>query len=243
MNQSGSLSAGGDGITATSAAEAQAQIGQTADQSNSNNVNIALQVLPPAAPAPAASVLSDPPLTNANTQNGEAVADAVSNYVEVEQSGPLSAGGIGISATSSAIAKALIDQTVNQENNSATVLSGPEVEGKFSLSQSAEPANENTQNGAAFATATSDYVSLNKDGDLTSGPGGISAVSSAVAVAAIDQQADQSNTTSQTANLSSGSLLASKILTRATATNKTVWLLPPRIRLRRSQQLWRRSEY
>ena len=154
---------------------------------------------------PAASVLSDP--LNANTQNGEAVADAVSNYVEIEQSGSLSAGGIGISATSSAIAKALINQTAAQDNGSASTLAGPEVEGgKFSLSQEDEQSNENTQNGAAFATATSDYVSLNKSGDLTSGPGGISAVSSAVAVAAIDQQADQSNNTSQTANLGSGSL-------------------------------------
>ena len=207
VNQSGYLSAGGDGISATSAAEAQAQIGQTVDQSNSNNVNIALQVVPPAAPAPEASILSDPPLTNASTQNGAAVADATSDYVEIEQSGDLSAGGIGISATSSAIAKALIDQTANQDNDSATVLSGPEVEGgKFSLAQEAEQANENSQSGVALATATSDYVSLTKSGDLTSGPGGISAVSSAVAVAAIEQQADQSNNTSQTANLGSGGL-------------------------------------
>ena len=43
VNKTGSLDAGGDGINATSAAEAQAKLGQNAKQSNDNNVSIALE--------------------------------------------------------------------------------------------------------------------------------------------------------------------------------------------------------
>ena len=84
-------------------------------------------------------------------------------------------------------------------------MSGPDVaNGKVTLSAELGQSNENDQDGVAIAAAVSDYVSVEKNGDLSSGAGGIIAQSNAVAVASIDQQADQQNSASQAVSLEIG---------------------------------------
>ncbi len=79
-----------------------------------------------------------------------------------------------------------------------------------SQDQGLEQTNSNGQEGVAVAAASSDYVSLKKNGDLWAGDGGISAESKAVAVAKIDQSADQDNSASQAASLKLGSISQSQ---------------------------------
>ena len=57
------------------------------------------------------------------------------------------------------------------------------------------------QEATAYATATSGSVYVQQDGNLTRGGNGITATSSAVAVAALDQTADQSNSNDLSATL------------------------------------------
>ena len=57
------------------------------------------------------------------------------------------------------------------------------------------------QEAAAYATATSGSVYVQQDGNLTRGGNGITATSSAVAVAALDQTADQSNSNDLSATI------------------------------------------
>ena len=57
------------------------------------------------------------------------------------------------------------------------------------------------QEGAAIATAISDEVHVNQSGWLDTGEDGITATSSAVATAALEQTADQSNSNAASATL------------------------------------------
>ena len=221
VNKSGSLDAGGDGINATSAAEAQAKLGQSAKQSNDDTVSVALEA-PTVESAPVSLVSSDP--TNENSQVGELSAEATSDYVEIEQSGPLTAGGTGIAATSSAIAKAELDQTADQSNSAASSVNGPDVDtgkGTVSSTQDQEQANENEQDGSATAGAYSDYVSVDKNGNLSSGAGGIDAESKAVAVAAIDQSADQTNSASHDLAVRSGNIVGTQEVDQANSSDQS----------------------
>ena len=140
VNQSGSLSAGGNGITAISSAEALAEMEQTAEQSNSNTVNVALQE------PVAAGIVADPEQSNESDQDGAVIATAASDYVEVEQTGSLSAGGTGISAISSAVATAQLEQTAAQRNDSAPTANGPDlVNGEVTLSARSDKATRTTK--------------------------------------------------------------------------------------------------
>ena len=72
-------------------------------------------------------------------QDGDAIATASSDFVSVEQSGALSAGGNGITATSSAVAVAGlepndIEQTASQHNsNTQEVVRAAPAEGETTV--------------------------------------------------------------------------------------------------------------
>ena len=172
----------GDGITATSSAVGVGELAQTANQSNSNNASItqpALEVITIDPQEPTAirirgfdvglqleAVLQ----ANVNEQEGAAVAVATSDYVKVDQSGTLDAGGNGITATSSAVAVANLDQSAVQSNSDTKDIvraEGPDLgENQFELPrqtlslqlEAALQANLNSQSGAAIATAKSGSV-------------------------------------------------------------------------------------
>ena len=97
VNSHDDLSATGNGITATSAAVAGANLEQIANQDNVNTDNATgLDILQ----------LQLVGQVNLSGQEGVAIASATSDYVSVDQSGYLSAGGDGITATSTAAAGA-----------------------------------------------------------------------------------------------------------------------------------------
>ncbi len=121
----------GDGITAVSSAVAGASLDQTADQSNSNSATITLPPLPvvptgsefPVIAPQIAAQVEGVLQANVNEQEGLAVAAATSDYVSVDQDGPLSAAGNGIIATSSAVAGASLTQTASQSNTDTKTVS------------------------------------------------------------------------------------------------------------------------
>ena len=107
------------------------------------------------------------------------------------------AAGDGINATSSAVATAGLSQTANQSNASTV-----DATGALALQgQLVGQVNWNEQEGAAIATAVSDYVDVDQNGYLTAGGDGITATSSAVAAAGLAQTANQSNSNSADATL------------------------------------------
>ena len=85
--------------------------------------------------------------SNESEQDGDAVATATSDFVSVEQSGALSAGGNGITATSSAVAVAGlepndIEQTANQHNsNTQEVVRAAPAEGETTVQPFTRPAS------------------------------------------------------------------------------------------------------
>ena len=100
------------------------QPSQTADQDNTNSATTTLPALgvadnDTAVPLPQqfALQLEGVLQANANLQDGAAIAAASSDYVSVEQGGPLSAGIDGIDATSSAVAGANLSQSATQDNS------------------------------------------------------------------------------------------------------------------------------
>ena len=136
-------------------------------------------------------------------QLGLAAADSKSGDVDVTSLEELTAGEDGIVAELKAVAVADLDQKADQENEadmsaeeSAAALQGQLV-GQL---------NFNVQAGAAIASADSGDVDVEQDGVLTAGAGGttgdgITAESKAVAVAKLEQDADQKNDTSAAAEL------------------------------------------
>ena len=172
VNQFGPLTAGGDGIVASSAAGALAVVDQSADQSNENNLDNSGQKVPQG------QLVGQ---FNISAQSGIAIAAAFSDDVKVKQNGDLQAGGDGINASSAAGASAAVKQDVDQsnENNDGRGLS---LQGNLSI-----------QEGLAVALAASGDVKVEQQGHLTAGGTGIKAVSVAQANAEVKQDADQYN--------------------------------------------------
>ena len=144
---------------------------------------------------------------------------ATSNSVFVKSAGDLTAGGNGIIATSSAVAVADLTQSVTQDNTNSVNAVGTFIGGGLQREQldalgggqdqSVIQANLNAgfeeedpgQEAIASATATSGSVYVQQDGTLVRGGNGITAASSAVAVVALEQSADQTNSNSLSATL------------------------------------------
>ena len=120
VTSAGELEAADHGINAQSNAAASADLDQSADQENNNEVT-----------ADGTLVLQGQLLgqVNLNVQGAVADADATSGPVTVEQDGVLNVGGDGITAESNAAASASLEQTADQDNsNSATAtLETPDV--------------------------------------------------------------------------------------------------------------------
>ena len=115
----------------------------------------------------------------------------------------LTAGEDGINAESKAVAVADLDQKADQENEAE--MSADELAAALQ-GQLVGQLNFNLQAGAAIASAQSGDVDVEQDGVLTAGAGGttgdgITADSKAIAVAKLEQEADQKNETSATAEL------------------------------------------
>ena len=149
-----------------------------------------------------------------NAQGGLATASATSDYVEVRSEDP--AAGDGITATSSAVAAATLTQTADQTNdNSATITLPPlqvvpDDDSKrpilFETAEQAElvlQTNVNQQEGAVSADATSGSVTV-ENGFINVSGDGVTATSSAVAVATLDQTATQANTDTKTVDRAAG---------------------------------------
>ena len=137
----------------------------------------------------------------------------------VKSEGDLTAGGDGITATSSAVAVADLTQSLSQNNSNSVAAVGTFIGGGLQREQLdglgggqdqiVIQANLNAgfeeedpgQEAIASATATSGSVYVEQDGTLVRGGNGITATSSAVAVAALEQTADQSNSNSLSATL------------------------------------------
>ena len=117
-------------------------------------------------------------------------------------------GGDGINATSEAVAVADLDQSVGQNNDTSQSASGADViTGNVNLSLEQQQANLSEQEGTAIATGESNSVSVETYGLHEAGGDGINAESKAVAIAEIEQKANQDNTINQTATLESGQIV------------------------------------
>ena len=151
---------------------------------------------------------------NANLQAGVADADAYSGDVYVNQFGSIDAGGDGISADSKAIAIADLDQKAEQDNENEMTAGGPaegddpaETVGISGQGQLVGQLNLNLQAGASLAEAEFGDVTVYQDGALSSGDDSIDAESKAVAVAKLEQDADQDNENSAEAFLRNPNVL------------------------------------
>ena len=104
------LTAGGDGIIAESNAVASADVDQSADQENTNDMS-----------ADGVGVLQVQlgGQLNLNVQAASSDADATSGDVDVEQDGVLHSGGDGITAESNAVASATLEQSADQDNETS----------------------------------------------------------------------------------------------------------------------------
>ena len=123
--------------------------------------------------------------------------------MEVRTDDALDADGNGITATSSAVAVANLDQTANQANTNSVAATGTGIlqgqlvgQANINASFDVEEGLEPGQAGIAAAEATSDYVYIDQGGVLEADGNGITATSSAVAVAALNQTANQANSNS-----------------------------------------------
>ena len=205
VDQQGSLSSAGNGITAMSSATAGANLNQSATQSNTNSA--AATMKKPGSDAAIQTQLAAQ--INVNAQGGAAIAAATSGYVDVRSTDDPSQGN-GIMATSSAVAGANLSQTATQSNtNSATTTLPPLgvadnstvvlLPEQFALQlEGVLQVNANLQDGAAIAVASSDYVTVEQGGPLSAGIDGIDATSSAVAGATLSQSATQNNSDTKT---------------------------------------------
>ena len=218
VTQDGKVAAGEDGIKAISSADAKAAVHQTADQTNDNSATIGLVPAEGDLGSVIGGVIGDVALPgeipvsglaagiqvqlaaqiNANVQDGEAIATAVSDSVYVSSTDD-PAGGNGIVAKSKADAGAAVIQDAHQHNiNSASIDLPADGFGIGVQLQGIIQANINSQDGDAIATAVSKDVTVNQDGSLEAGKTGIDAASKAKARAAVVQTADQSNSNTAT---------------------------------------------
>ena len=219
VDLTGAFSAGDSGIDAEFEAIAAAELEQSAEQSNSNSQVVARPLVP--TPLLVNGELEveqsqeDIDQDNENQQEGVADAYASSEYVTVESAGSLNAGVDGIDADSRAQATADLDQTVDQENENSQTATGTEIEEQEQEEISQENINaewnewsgewEPGQEGYAYATAEAGYVEVTQNGPLSAATGtGIEASSEAVAVAELQQSADQDNSNAQLAILEPG---------------------------------------
>ena len=77
--------------------------------------------------------------------------------------------------------------------------------------QNIAQSNDNEQSGDSYADATGARVEVVNDGDISAGGKGINAVSEAVAIAKVEQEAEQENQNSQSADLTaSGEIVATQ---------------------------------
>ena len=258
----GSTSAGGDGISANSTAVAVAKIEQQADQENSTSQNAEID----SGGDPAETSLDQDQegvsQANFNTQSGQTYygtesesyyATAYSNEVQVWSYGNISAGGDGIDAESKAVAVAEVDQQADQDNTisqdvdvtvgdeSSYDRTGPVAPCLGSEVCAKMPAeigqdNFNTQSGEAEAQAYSDEVQVWSYGNISADGDGISAESNAVAVAKVEQAAEQQNTISQEAEVDTGDTsstgvnqLQDQVLSdnRTSTPNLATWMRKP----------------
>ena len=104
------IKAGLEGIIAESNAVATADVDQSADQENTNDVT---------ATAPAVIQGQLVGQLNVNVQDGDVEAEAYSGDVEVQQSGALTSGADGITAESNAISTATLEQSADQDNSNS----------------------------------------------------------------------------------------------------------------------------
>jgi outer membrane autotransporter protein len=191
--QSGTIDAGGDGIVATSEAAAGAKVAQSANQTNSTDLNIDTNG-PRQETGQVAGSGPNGGQSNTSYQDGFAEAKAASGEVVVtSQNDP--AGGDGIVASSAAAASAVVDQSVFQENENTNNFD--DVVALNNNGPLGGQVNSSEQSGTAFGKAFSDKVSVTQSGRLDAGGDGIKASSSAVAQATVKQRADQANATDQ----------------------------------------------
>ena len=241
---SGNGSAGGNGIEAVSSAEAVAPVLQTVTQTNENSAAATfegsqanLDLTDTNGPAPDTDLLLGGGVNvglqgqivgqvNLSAQGGASIATALSDPVNVTQSGHLEAGESGIVAKSSAKAIAPVVQTATQINDNtaaatfagaqATVVTEPPSVALIGLNRGADIAlqgqlvgqvNLSGQFGASVATSCRDDVTVNQFGTTNAWDGdGIAAASTAESVAAVVQTGSQSNSNSAEATFDAGQL-------------------------------------
>ena len=245
---SGNVSAGGNGIKAVSSAKAVAPVVQTATQSNTNTATATFEGNQASLDLQATrdvseSILSDGGINlglqgqlvgqvNLSVQAGASIATALSDEVNVTQSGDLEAGGNGIVAKSSAKAVAPVVQTATQSNNNSAEATftgsqenfeteaGNDTRIAIGVNRGIDVAlqgqlvgqiNLSGQFGASVATAVSDDVTVNQFGTINAWDGdGIAAASTAEAIAAVVQTGSQSNTNSAEATFNPGQLVVNE---------------------------------
>ena len=212
VEQAGPLSAGLDGITASSEAIAKTDLEQEAKQKNEDSKDITRpeedgsgeDQVETFQPVTIAAQLEGVLQANANLQFGLAVASAQSGDVDVTSLGDISAGEDGIVAESKAVAITDFDQKARQKNDNDVAADGAAA---VLQGQLVGQINFNVQGGAAVADAESGDVDVEQQGGvLEAGLGGvegdgINAESKAVAVANLDQDARQRNENSADAEL------------------------------------------
>ena len=216
LTQSGQLDAGKNGLVAKSSAKATAPVVQTATQSNENTAAATfsgsqIDIGTQAGDSPSIDITvthGEPNLAlqgqlvgqvNLNGQFGASVATAVSDEVNVNQIGIISAGDDGINAASTAESVAAVIQSGGQSNSNSAestfnagllVIDGEQeplgAENIGLQGQLAGQFNVSLQAGAAISTAISDEVTVTSKTD-PAGDDGIDASSSAQSVAAVVQ--------------------------------------------------------
>ena len=211
VTQEDTAKAKADGIVAQSGAKSIAALDQSATQTNTNGAAATLNT--------ANITILDTTLAgslgeqdqgieqlNTNLQGGAAFALSDADGVDV-YSDKVSAGGVGITASSSANSSANLGQSVNQTNRNSAAISFPPVGVQTPnnttnplevgiQSEEVEQVNLNAQLGVSAATSFSDYVNV-QAGEVAAGDDGIVAASNAVSNAELSQSADQKNEDSQ----------------------------------------------
>jgi hypothetical protein len=181
----GNINAQVDGIDAVSSAVAVATVDQEVNQQNTTRQD---------ASAGTKSTIDQTQAsdqTNANEQDGTAIAVGVAGDVTVTSDGNIEPVN-GIVAESTAAAVATVDQTADQSNTSGATASTGDFS-NIKTNVTADQTNSNEQDGDAIAVATSGEVNVVQNGNISASDVGISADSTAVAVATVKQEANQEN--------------------------------------------------
>ena len=200
------IDAVGDGVIASSTAEAQAGGIQSAVQLNDNKAD---------ANAALALQLQEIGQINFSGQGGASIATALSDSVLVDQGEGLKSGGDGIAATSSATSEVGLSQSADQTNRNSAVatLDRADIDFDIDLGDSEDDiaidllgsvgaqvqlvgqANINLQGGLGVATSIAGPVTVYSD-RVTAGDDGVYASSAARSAVNLDQSANQTNVNS-----------------------------------------------